>query len=697
VGRSANALISGLVGAIALTVWTLPAASVQAADSIVTVDSEGDVGNFSSLVLDAAGNPVVSYRDTGNGDLKVLRCNDPNCAGDDESVVTVDSDGDVGNHTSLMLDSAGNPVVSYYDATNEGLKLAHCNDPNCAGDDESILTVDSFGDVNWDSTWGPSLELQLDAAGSPVVSYWDGSNNKLKLLHCNDPNCAGDDESILTVDSEWGSGRVSSLELDAAGNPVVAYYRWGSSFDLKLLHCNDPNCAGDDESILTVDSEGDVGWDPSLELDTAGNPVVSYHDYDNGDLMLLHCNDPNCEGSDENILTVDSVRDFGGTSSLELDAAGNPVVSYYDWTNFDLRLLRCNDPSCDGGDESSLTVDSEGDVGWQSSLELDAAGNPVVSYYDHSNGDLKLMHCDTLGCSTDVTPPVASIALSPAAPDGSNGWYRSPVEVAVTATDDTQVADVRCVLDPTQPPQSFADLPDRSCPAFTVNKYGSHVVYAAAVDQAGNAGPVVNATFKSVGTLRCHGKVPTHIGTPGKELIVGTNGNDVIVGLDGADTIRGRDGNDLICAGAGNDTVDGGRGSDQLDGGPGADTVTYATASSAVRANLTTTTASGGAGRDRFVAVERLTGSRFNDTLTGNAGANTIRGGSGNDRLTGLAGNDQLDGGAGHDRLSGWAGNDRLIGKTGNDALNGGAHRDRGDGGAGSDTQVGCELITRIP
>jgi Ca2+-binding RTX toxin-like protein len=616
-GRAARVLVSVVLGGSVLAGFVPATSSVQALNSVVTVDSGGDIGTYSSLTLDAAGNPVVSYDDDSNGDLKVAHCNDPNCAGGDDSIVTVDSTGDVGWHTSLLLDAAGNPVIAYYEETAGDLKVAHCNDPNCDGRDESIVTVDSTGDVGW------SGSLALDASGNPVISYNNYTSGDLKVAHCNDADCAGHDESIVIVDG-GDVGWDTSLRLDAAGNPTISYHA-NNHRDLKIAHCNDANCAGADESIVTVDSTGDVGWYTSMVLDAAGSPVISYFDHTNGHLKVAHCNDANCAGQDDSIVTVDNVGVDAGSGSLGLDAAGNPVIGYHDSINGELKVAHCKDADCVSRDES-VAVDSGG-LGWYPSLVLDAAGNPAISYYDYGNGDLKVARCDRVSCG-DVTPPTTSIELSPGTPDGANGWYLSPVTVTVGATDDDAVLDTRCVLDPPGEPTSFDDLPDAPCTPLTVTAFGRHEVYASAIDAAGNRGPVVHESFRSVGGLRCDGRVPTHIGTSRSDVLVGTSGRDVIVAFGGDDTVRGRGGDDTVCVGRGDNTVSAGPGHDHLFASGGNDTMF------------------GGAGHDR---------------LFGRAGADRLTGGIGDDRLVGGPGNDLLDARAGNDLVFGGPGRDRIL------------------------------------
>ncbi|NKQ72209.1 RTX toxin, partial [Rhizobium sp. UPM1132] len=209
---------------------------------------------------------------------------------------------------------------------------------------------------------------------------------------------------------------------------------------------------------------------------------------------------------------------------------------------------------------------------------------------------------------------------------------------------------------------------------------------------------------------------PTAPTAPTKEYI-GTDGNDIL-----PHTGQSNGGNETFKGLGGNDVLKGGAGADVLDGGTGNDTASYA-GSTAVNVNLATGAASGGhATGDKFVSIENLTGSSYNDVLTGgNGGSNVLNGGAGADKLSGGAGGDVINGGTGQDtagyagsgavnvnlatgaasgghatgdkfvsieNLTGSSYNDVLTGNSGSNVLDGGAGADILTGGGGGDTFV---------
>ena len=107
---------------------------------------------------------------------------------------------------------------------------------------------------------------------------------------------------------------------------------------------------------------------PSLALDAAGNPHISYT---NGSLKYAHWT-----GSTWHVQTVDNAGTYLYFSSLALDAAGRPHISYRAgnalkyafWTGdaWDIRTVEIIDGS--GGTPYA-------------SLALDSAGNPHIAYH----------------------------------------------------------------------------------------------------------------------------------------------------------------------------------------------------------------------------------------------------------------------------------------------------------------------------
>ena len=136
----------------------------------------------------------------------------------------------------------------------------------------------------------------------------------------------------------------------------------------------------------TLDSTGYVGWHTSIAIGTNGNPIISYHDDTNGDLKVAACTNPTCTTSTNT--TLDSTGNVGYTTSITIGTNGNPIISYHDGTNFDLKVAACTNPTCTTS--TNTTLDNTGNVGWFTSIAIGTNGNPIISYNDYANGDLKV-------------------------------------------------------------------------------------------------------------------------------------------------------------------------------------------------------------------------------------------------------------------------------------------------------------------
>lgn len=160
-------------------------------------------------------------------------------------------------------------------------------------------------------------------------------------------------------------------------------------------------------------------------------------------------------------------------------------------------------------------------------------------------------------------------------------------------------------------------------------------------------------------------------GGGGGDRIEGGLGQDMLDGGWGDDRLLGGDGQDWMLGGEGNDILEGGTGDDTLGGGEGIDTADYAGAGAAVTIDLAYPEEQDtrGAGVDTLTSIENVTGSAFDDVLSGNGGSNLLDGSAGADLLSGGEGHDSLWGGDGDDVLDGSEGDDTLFGGAGIDTV----------------------------
>ncbi len=308
---------------------------------------------YASVAIGPDGNPVVSYQEIGQRDLKVAACTDPACGG--AKVTTLDSGGNTGWYPSIAIDANGNPVISFYedmDGTTRGaLKVAACTDPACTSAD--VSTVDRVSLSRGYSS------IAVGADGNPVVAYYDDVREDLKVAACSDPACATAD--LTTLDDN--DGLEPSVAIGADDNPVISYRSNG----LKVAACTDAACTTAD--LTTLDDNG--GRHSSVAIGADDNPVISYRS--NG-LKVAACTDPAC--SSATLTEVDGTVEHADTS-IAIGADGNPIVSYKDEDR--LKVAACTSLTCTGFVDQ-FTVDSAEPTGYSSSIVIGTDGNPVIAY-----------------------------------------------------------------------------------------------------------------------------------------------------------------------------------------------------------------------------------------------------------------------------------------------------------------------------
>lgn len=371
--------------------------------SVVDDDPVNSVGRGSSIAIGLDGNPVISYYDQTDNDLRVVKCDDPACSGMDETISIVDATNNAGSESAILVPIDGNPIIAYSfrDGLNFGtLRVAKCNDPACTGSDEDIYTVSELPDIV-----GGDVSMDIGNDGHPVISHWNSTADTLLVTKCNDANCAGEDEMTYTVDDPVSGNEVgshTSIAVGMNGNPVISYYD-STAGALKVAACNDPDCAGEDEIITTMDDPANaVGTSTSIAIGLDGNPVISYSDDDDGNLKVAKCNVPQCNDMLHIVSVVDDdpVNFVAQSTSLAIGPDGNPVISHYDFQADALKVAKCNDPACTGMNELNTFVDDPAnDVGRDSSIAIGHDGNPVISYWEFTAAALKVTKCANPACT----------------------------------------------------------------------------------------------------------------------------------------------------------------------------------------------------------------------------------------------------------------------------------------------------------
>lgn len=175
INSSDNAIVSYFDGTgIVVVTCNNAACSSFSKNTVYTGSSE-----YTSIAIGSDNLPVISFYDSANGDLKVVKCGNAACSSGNIPV-TVDSAGDVGQYSSIAIGIDGFPIISYYDASNIALKVTKCNNLDCS--QKSIMTLVP-------NSGGRYTSIKIGVDGLPIIGYISASS-ELKVLKCGSLSCS---------------------------------------------------------------------------------------------------------------------------------------------------------------------------------------------------------------------------------------------------------------------------------------------------------------------------------------------------------------------------------------------------------------------------------------------------------------------------------------------------------------------------
>jgi hypothetical protein len=366
-----------LIKKLSLILSLFMISSIAFADASEAVIDSGDGTLFNAITLDEEGNPVLAYWNLNEGELRVARCTDPNCQGSIETSSI--AEGNAGFFfLNIVLDAENRPYVSYYDNESESVKIAICEDASC----DEVTTLPLF------ESSGQESAIQLDENGYPVIAYYTGS--ELRLIRCEAAACEESTTNRIVEDNS-SSNPSLDLQLDAEGSPMIAFAR-NISEDLNFFHCDSASCDGL-AAIVPIDDDDFGSIDQiSMAVNSEGNAVIAYYSLADNGLMLAICDDAFC--GDVSVQKITEMR-TSANISLALDEEDRPIIAYLEAIPGDLHLLSCSDAECEDSQDTPLSY-----KGQFVNLVLDADYYPVISLDNFGSRDkgLAVIHCDSRNC-----------------------------------------------------------------------------------------------------------------------------------------------------------------------------------------------------------------------------------------------------------------------------------------------------------
>ena len=269
---------------------------------------------------------------------------------------------------------------------------------------------------------GHAVVLALGVGGHPILAYNAEPAYSMHALTCGDAACTSGNATSVIDDSGWSSLTLHepSIALGADGLQLVAY-RAGQG----LRVASRTHTAGgvpEEWSWSAVDAAAENA-SPSLGFAPDGLAAIAYRHQTSAQLKLARCEQPSCGSSTIKVIHVGVSTIVSTGTALSFGEDGYPVVGFAEAGV--VKLALCVDEGC----SAQATVRTIAVSGSAPSIAIDPAGHPVLAFTDkvppqYTSDSLHVARCSDAACSSNSieTIDTASSLNEPVVGVGSDGW-----------------------------------------------------------------------------------------------------------------------------------------------------------------------------------------------------------------------------------------------------------------------------------
>jgi hypothetical protein len=169
-----------------------------------------------SIAVDPEGVPHITYYDQGGNDLALA-----SRGNNGWDIAHIDTDGETGLFSSLVIDADGRFHVSYFEKKSPSRGIVKYATRAPGETDWTILEVGTLDHLAFGFIGARNItSIAIDDAGNPWIAYSDETRVMLAIWRGSEWQV-----EIVAESPAEDLGQLVSLKLDAGGDPHIAYFR----------------------------------------------------------------------------------------------------------------------------------------------------------------------------------------------------------------------------------------------------------------------------------------------------------------------------------------------------------------------------------------------------------------------------------------------------------------------------------------